>query len=310
MTSLTISKGADDTVITVIIPVYRDLASLTDTSKSVLECKIPEGFRLELIIANDGGCEKTSKYCESIKVKEVVIKPNRGSYYARNRGVEFSSGAFIGFVDADIFVDKYWIDNAVKHLKEYDYLAGNIRIIKGQAGKVVTAYQQLIDFNTEWHMQALHYGPTANVWVRRSLIETIGGFNEALFSAGDMEFGSRVHATPEVKQLYAEDVIVNHPPRDFNGLLKKSRRLAHGHASAGNAGQLREEFTLLGVLKRFFNEKSVRSLGWKVSTLRIFLFVHRTLYRAFYKIKFNKNEFDSIIKEVPSVVYVDHSLVR
>lgn len=308
MTKLNILQQVDLTVVSVIIPVYKDVLSLRDTAESVKKCELPSGIRLELIVVNDGGDPAISQYCRSIGVKEVLIRPNKGSYFARNRGIEFSVGQYLGFVDADIFVDSLWIANAVNHLAHCDYIAGNIRVIPDKVSSVVTRYQQLVDFNTAWHMQTLHYGPTANVWVKRSVIEQIGGFDERLFSGGDMDFGSRVYATEGLVQLYGDDVIVNHPPRDLKGLVNKSRRLAHGHSAIKGSRQLNDQFSFVGVIRRNLGKSGEkRRLDFNVGVLRLILFVHRTLYRMVYKFSGKSTEYDrAVIKEMPTVERYQH----
>lgn len=303
MIELELLPVADPKVVSIIIPVYKDVDALKDTAGSIMECYIPLEYKLELIVVNDGGDPGISRYCQSIGVKEVYIKPNKGSYYARNRGVEFSTGQYLGFVDADIFVDPMWIANALSLLGECDYIAGNIQVIPDKVSALVTRYQQLVDFNANWHMQTLHFGPTANLWVKRSVVERIGGFDERLFSAGDLDFGIRVHKTEGLIQCYGESVVVNHPPRNFKGLLRKCKRVAHGHSPLKGSELLSDKFSFSEVFKRNFGKSAKsRQLGIGVSGLRAVLFITRVIYRIIYKFSGNSTEYDRVVANEPAIV--------
>ncbi len=306
MNNLNFSNQVDPNVLSIIIPVYKDLAGLTDTIGSIKDCNSVEGHEIEIIVVNDGADADISKYCEENKLVEVRISPNRGSYFARNRGVEASHGALIGFVDADIFVDKNWCQSAVTRLKEFDYVGGNICVIRTGVSATVADYQQLIDFNTRWHMETIHYAPTANVWVRRGLIEQLGGFNETLFSSGDLEFGRRVFNDGRFKQIYADEVIVRHPPRTLKGLIAKSKRLAFGHHRISESSDLHAEFTLFQSLKRNLVKSGGRRLPFKVSVLRFLLYGNRLFFRAYYKKSFSESEFQTVVSGQTKVDILDN----
>lgn len=300
---------ANENAISIITPVYRDIAGLTDTLESIQASDKPEGMTVEIIVVNDGADQGITELCRQHRVKEIKISPNRGSYFARNRGIETAQGALIGFVDADIIVDKDWIINAVKRGKQYDYIAGRINVIRDKVSNIVANYQQDVDFNTERHMETIHYGPTANLWVRRSVFETLEPFAEALFTGGDMEFGRRAHMNPAVSTCYADDVSVSHPPRNLRELLEKGKRLAYGHNVIGKSVELDAEFTLLASVKRALFS-SVSNTTTSLKLFRAFLFAHRSAYKIYYRLKGNETQFSrsvSTSSEQTTIVYADHS---
>ncbi|MGB3621001.1 glycosyltransferase family 2 protein [Ketobacter sp. MCCC 1A13808] len=307
MNKLNFSNPANASLLSIIIPVYKDLAGLSDTIGSIKACHGVPGFELEIIVVNDGADPDISQFCRTEKLVEVSINPNRGSYFARNRGIECSHGSLIGFVDADIFVDRQWIVNAVQKLDTHDYVGGSIQVIREGVSETVADYQQLIDFNTRWHMSSIHYAPTANVWVRRSLLEKLGGFEESLFSGGDMEMGRRVYDEGSLQQTYADEVVVRHPPRDLKGLFAKSKRLAYGHNVIGNASKLQSEFTLIQSVKRNLSKgDDSRKLPILVNILRVTLYAHRLLFKVYYKHFLKDAEFQTVVNGTTKVDMHDY----
>lgn len=89
----------------VIIPVWNQ-------GKLVTEClnTIPKRDDTEIIVVDDGSTDGTLQvlfdYKEKIYPELIIIgyKDNKGVSYARNRGLEASSGKYVVFIDSDDYV--------------------------------------------------------------------------------------------------------------------------------------------------------------------------------------------------------------
>ena len=97
----------EDDKISVIIPVYNVKDYLERCIKSVVEQTYKN---LEIIIIDDGSSDGSSEICDKLekldKRIKVVHKKNEGVSSARNLGVEYATGKYIGFVDSDDYVEK------------------------------------------------------------------------------------------------------------------------------------------------------------------------------------------------------------
>jgi glycosyltransferase involved in cell wall biosynthesis len=93
--------------ISVIIPVYNAEAYLTNCVGSLLRQTLAE---CEFIFVNDGSTDGSREIIESFQKKDSRIKSitqeNQGVSVARNNGVASATGEYLGFVDADDFVEK------------------------------------------------------------------------------------------------------------------------------------------------------------------------------------------------------------
>ena len=93
--------------ISVIVPVYNGELYLKECIDSIRNQTYPN---LQIIIVNDGSTDNTSVVCEQYaridKRIQVVNKENAGLVAARKTGIEHASGKYIGFVDADDWIDK------------------------------------------------------------------------------------------------------------------------------------------------------------------------------------------------------------
>ena len=94
-------------IISIIVPVYNSENRL----KSCIDSILNQTFRdFELILVNDGSKDSSGKICEDYAEKDTRVKvihqSNMGVSEARNTGLKYSVGTYIGFVDSDDYIDK------------------------------------------------------------------------------------------------------------------------------------------------------------------------------------------------------------
>ena len=120
-----------DRSVSIIIPVYnieRDL--LTRCVESVVS---QDYKNLEIILVDDGSTDGSGKVCDELafiygknaavgdpRDIKVIHKPNGGSSSARNAGIEASTGAYIGFVDCDDYVDTGFVSLMISAIERFD----------------------------------------------------------------------------------------------------------------------------------------------------------------------------------------------
>lgn len=92
-------------LISVIIPVYNVESFLDRCIQSILE---QTHKHLEIILINDGSTDSSGAICERYALQDhrVIVKhiKNSGSSIARNHGLKFCTGEYIGFVDSDDWI--------------------------------------------------------------------------------------------------------------------------------------------------------------------------------------------------------------
>jgi glycosyltransferase AglI len=214
--------------ISVIIPVYNDPEGLSETLSSLRKQTLDRS-KFEIIVVNDGALENVSEVCSEFDVAEVKVSPNRGSYNARNRGLEKSSGEYVAFVDADITVPSHWLERGMDELREADYIGGPVKIDRNRVSTPADYYESITAFRDKRSdADNSHFYVTANLFVKRSVIEVLGGFDQRLRSGGDNEFGRRVNESGRYTQKFSPELSVLHPPRGFRKLVSKRVRIAEG----------------------------------------------------------------------------------
>jgi glycosyltransferase involved in cell wall biosynthesis len=218
-------------MVSIVIPVYNDPRGIETTVRTFV-ANNPERDDCECIVVNDGACDEVTKTVVRMKelldnVREVKVYPNRGSYNARNEGIRTARGSYIAFLDAGVFVQKNWYTCATTYAREYDYVAGNVKIPLEWAGTAGEKFNAITGFPVASYMRRFHFGVTANLVTSRKVFDEVGLFDERLRSHGDLEFGDRVF-NAGLSQIFAKDMMVYHAPRSLEDLGKKTIRLKTG----------------------------------------------------------------------------------
>lgn len=104
-------------LISVIIPVYNAEKYI----KRALQSILTQTYRkIEVIIVDDGSIDGSASVCSAIDDERIIVirQENVGPAQARNTGLEYASGEFICFLDADDYLEPDFIEilyNSIQH---------------------------------------------------------------------------------------------------------------------------------------------------------------------------------------------------
>lgn len=125
--------------ISIVMPVYNASNFLDKTVASVKNQTLTN---IELICVDDGSTDNSLNILNDLAKENNFIKvyhqENKGSGPARNKGIEFSKGEFIAFLDADdIYLDKYALEKMYDLGLKYDgdIVSANLKKISKE-GKI------------------------------------------------------------------------------------------------------------------------------------------------------------------------------
>lgn len=108
-------------LISIIVPVYNADAYLDEAVRSVLS---QTHRSLELILIDDGSTDSSGALCDRWSLKESRVRTlhqnNRGTAAARNTGIDHASGEYLGFIDADDWIEQDMIALLLANSVAYD----------------------------------------------------------------------------------------------------------------------------------------------------------------------------------------------
>lgn len=137
--------------ISIIIPVYNAEDFLT---KCIYSVKNQTYENLQIIIIDDGSKDQSLDICRRFALNdhriEVYHTENRGSVAARKYGLEIAKGDYIGFVDADDYVEPDMFSELLNILLERNadlVHAGYIEEIDGEKNRVCNFDEKVVNLN-------------------------------------------------------------------------------------------------------------------------------------------------------------------
>jgi glycosyltransferase involved in cell wall biosynthesis len=240
-------------LISVIIPVYKDWERL-QLCVNALENQSLIREQFELLIINNSVDFPSPPTFQLPTFARILNEPQAGSYVARNRGISDAKGSIIAFTDSDCIPDSSWLEEGLKALNSgADLLAGKISLFKAGEfdSELVFHFDKTFSFNQKRNVETGKCGVTANLFVKKSVIDAIGPFKEDVYSGADTTW-TKMAWSRGFSIKYDENTIVSHPSRShIKDLITKKRRTSGGyfHLEFKNSGPLRKFFILINLLR-------------------------------------------------------------
>ncbi|MGL5064422.1 MAG: glycosyltransferase [Microcoleus sp.] len=230
-------------VVSVVVPVFNGEADLPE----LIECLRSQFYppeKVEYILVDNNSRDRTSTILETVSRSSSVSYPPsipplvrgggkrennnqinirtlaeneiQSSYAARNRGLRESQGEIIAFTDADCRPEPHWLENLVKPFADLTIgiSAGEILALPGKT--ILEKHADRDNTLSQKHTLAhtfCSYGQTANLAVRKIVLQQIGLFRAYLTTGGDADLCWRILQQTPYKLYFAESAIVRHRHR-------------------------------------------------------------------------------------------------
>lgn len=217
------------THVSVVVPTYRRPA-LLERTLGALASQVRGDWTYDVIVADDAASEETRQQVRrwdgrhGVRINYAPVNgPVHGPAAARNAGWRRATGEWIAFTDDDTVPSPAWLDDAMRCLTERPCAAG--------WGAVVVP---LPEVPTDYERAAAGLETagfvTANCFVRRDVLERLGGFDTSFAEAwredSDLYFrlladGQRVIEVPRA--------VVVHPvrPAGWGVSVRQERKTAY-----------------------------------------------------------------------------------
>ena len=189
-------------LVSFVMPVYNDEQNVARCLQSIKNQLFP-GPDVELLVLDNGSTDGTPAILKDMGIPFHVVS-NIHVSGLRNYGASMAHGEFLAFVDSDVEISPQWLNNALAVLNDHNIVAcGCFPEVPPQA----TWVQQTWDLHQRSrHNQSgtvpVSWLPSMNLMVRSETFHKIGGFNDSLETAEDVDLCYR---------LGQHGTILNHP---------------------------------------------------------------------------------------------------
>jgi glycosyltransferase involved in cell wall biosynthesis/cephalosporin hydroxylase len=189
--------GGDDTadevpLVSVIIPCFNQSHFLADAIESVLG---QSHTRFEVVVIDDGGTDNAAAVARRYPGVRFIRRPHAGVAAARNAGIEQSRGEYLVFLDADDRLLPNALETGLVHLKahpEAGFVCGNFRRIAVD-GSISDHQSHNMKEDCYFELLRRNRLPTTGLGMyRRSVFDTVGGFDPSMSPAEDYDLYLRI----------------------------------------------------------------------------------------------------------------------
>ncbi len=200
--------------VSLVIPAYNEEKYIEDCLDSIIKSM---GKFHEIVVVDNGSTDKTREIAGSYQGVRVISEEKKGVMFARQRGINETTGDIVAFVDADTKMFPGWYEQIVEKF-------GKDLILATLSGPYIYEGISLWTKILVWFFYYLiilpvYYflGYTAifgNFAIRRSVLEKMGGLNtEILFYGDDTDTVRRAHKFGKTK--FSMDFKIKTSPRRF-----------------------------------------------------------------------------------------------
>jgi glycosyltransferase involved in cell wall biosynthesis len=199
--------------VSVIIPCYNAAETIGEQLEALASQRFNQPF--EVIVVDNGSTDETiaavhpfKKRFRSIRIIDASGK--QGAAYARNMGAKSATGDMLLFCDADDVVADGWLQAMTNALMKDQFVAGRLRWLQTKDDSPPTGrpIPQRSGLPVYSYPPFLPHAASANLGVKKSVHERVGGFDESWGQLEDTDYCWRIQLTG-VDLVYQPEAVVN-----------------------------------------------------------------------------------------------------
>ncbi|OLP15629.1 glycosyltransferase [Leptolyngbya sp. 'hensonii'] len=224
------------TKVSVIIPIYNGESDLPDLVDCLLAQTLPTE-QVEYLLVDNASRDRTPILIQSAMarataqgmiLKYLLEDQIQSSYAARNRGIRVATGEILAFTDADCRPQAAWLEKLMEPFTDpaIGLVAGEILALPGDS--LLEQFAEHGKTLSQKHTLAhpfCPYGQTANLAIRRDVLESVGLFRPYLTTGGDADLCWRVLRQTNWRIHFASGATVQHRHRaTWKDLMAQWRR--------------------------------------------------------------------------------------
>jgi cellulose synthase/poly-beta-1,6-N-acetylglucosamine synthase-like glycosyltransferase len=235
----------DRPFVSIVVPVLNGGAAFGDLLKSLQHLSYPKECHEIIVVDNGSDDDSAARALAAGPPVRLVTEPRRGASLARNAGVAAARGDIVAFTDADCVVTRGWLEALTQPFADPS--------IGGVGGRTETYLPgtwterhaaRTRHLDAEFHLRhpTFPFAPTANAAFRRSLFDTIGGFDPEFPWGEPIDFCKRVVRDGGARLAFAPRAIVFHRARATLGGFYRQQQ-GYGYSLALLCDKYRDEVT-------------------------------------------------------------------
>lgn len=286
-------------LVSIIVPVFNAAAFLAESIESILAQDYP---RVEVIAVDDGSTDTSAAILQSFGDRIRVLRQrNCGPAAARNLGLTVAAGSLIAFHDADDvwLPGKLWAQvNCLVERQDIGLVFGQFAYWRSDSNGAYPDPRWFVSHPETWEIRDRLSGwiysdeirdsqiAMITPLIRRSVMSSVGDFDETLASGSDYDYWLRTTYTTQchkldqclaLYRLHGDSVTRRIRPTNFGYEIVKRALERNGLVGPGGRSIPREIFDRrLSALALDFAELHLVRGSWRVALSNIGLYFSHT----------------------------------
>ena len=222
-----VAAPATPATVSFVVPCRNGADTLPGLLDGLAALEAPAGYTLETIVVDNGSTDGSAAIAAA-RGATVVREPTPGASAARNAGTARARGATVVFLDADARpLDRGFAHHLLRALARPGVgLVGAAVECAAAAGPLGRADHMVSFFN--WQPTQLaerrHFHPSVALAARRAVLDSTGGFDEALLSFHDFDFCRRARERGWALHFEPAARVAHVPRRGLAAVVRHSFR--------------------------------------------------------------------------------------
>jgi len=212
--------------VSLITVTYNSARYLQNAIQSVYNQDYPD---IEYIVVDGGSTDETLSIIEQNApcITKWISEKDKGMYDAINKGMKMATGDVIGILNSDdMLASKNVISKIAACFKEQkvDSIFGDLLYVEAEETSKIHRFWKGMPYNRKsFNLGWMPAHPT--FYVRREIVEQLGGYETHYFSAADFELMTRYLYKHRISAFYLPELIVKMRKGGMsNGSFKKRFR--------------------------------------------------------------------------------------
>ena len=244
------------------VPAYNAERTIKDSITSIQNQSIlPD----EIILIDDCSIDKTVKIVKSefFNVKIIVNKQNMGLGYSRNLGIKESKNDIIAAIDADVILDKYWMEKLIHEIEKKNVSMCGGKMDEYLLDNKINLWRAKY-YSQNWGNKLVFNPPFlfgCNTIVIKSLWNRVNGYDEKFKTNGeDINFIQKIKSQTDSQIIYQPEAKCFHLQDDNIESLSKRVWRYHSFGYKIKDPSFKKLINLSIKQTKFFFQRFFRSL--------------------------------------------------
>ena len=197
--------------VTIYIPAFNAEKTIEDSIRSIQNQSLTFD---EIIVVDDNSSDNTSEIVKKFhNIKLIKNSKNMGLGFNRNLAIKNSKNEIVAGIDADVVLDKFWLENILKNFEKDKIIMIGGKMIEKNFNNKFNSWRSRY-YSQNWGDRNILNPPFlygCNTIQNKFIWDKINGYDEEMLTNGeDIDYSKKIKQYNNFKLFYCPSAICHH----------------------------------------------------------------------------------------------------